>query len=94
MHKEDLIILEIKQYINEGDLNSIKRRWEQYEKESRQTPGHVAWDFVFQKIYIHACLKKKKDIVEWLDILFLKFSPIIKIALRQMFPYSKYLLNK
>ena len=57
MHKEDLIILEIKQYINEGDLNSIKRRWEQYEKESE---CHVAWDFVFQKIYIHACLKKKK----------------------------------
>lgn len=91
MHKEDLIILEIKKYINEGDLNSMQLRWEQYERESG---CHVAWDFVFQKIYIHACLKKKKDIVEWLDILFLKFNPIIKIALRQMFPYSKYLLNK
>jgi hypothetical protein len=92
MNKEDLIILEIKQYINEGDLNSIQLRWEQYERD--RFSGHVAWDYVFQKIYIHACLKQKKDIVEWLDIRFLELSPIIKIALRQMFSYSKYLLNK
>jgi len=42
MNKEDLIILEIKQYINEGDLNSIQLRWEQYERD--RFSGHVAWD--------------------------------------------------
>jgi hypothetical protein len=86
---EDQIIFEIKQYINDGDLASIKKNWENYEMSTVS----VAWDFVFQKIYIHACIRNQKHIIDWLDILFMQFDPITKIALRQMFAYSKYVRN-
>lgn len=52
------------------------------------------WEYVYQKLYLHACLKKKTRIVEWMNGLFDQFDPIQKIALRQMFFYGKYLLAK
>lgn len=52
------------------------------------------WEYVYQKLYLHACLKKKIRVVEWLNGLFPMFDPIQQIALRQMFFYGKYLLAK
>ena len=54
----------------------------------------LPWDHVYQKVYLHACLKKKHAFVEWLNTLFETLEPIEKIALRQMFAYGRYLLNK
>ena len=39
-------------------------------------------------------LKKQKEICIWLDTLFPTFDPITQIALRQLFPYARYLLTK
>ena len=52
-----------------------------------------AWEYVYQKLYLHACLKKKTRIVEWLGTLFSALDPIQQIAVRQMFSYGNY-LNK
>ena len=52
------------------------------------------WEYVYQKLYLHACLKKKTRIVEWFKNLFPMFDPIQQIALRHMFFYGKYLLAK
>lgn len=52
------------------------------------------WEYIYQKLYLHACLKKKTRIVEWMNPMFEQFDPIQKIALRQMFFYGKYLLAK
>jgi hypothetical protein len=52
------------------------------------------WDYLYQKLYLHACLKKNHRIVQWMNELFEKFDPIQKIALRQMFSYGRYLLAK
>ncbi len=53
------------------------------------------WDFLFQKVYLHACLKKKKEIAEWLETaVFPQLPPIQAMAIRQVFPYGKYLLKK
>jgi hypothetical protein len=54
----------------------------------------IAWDYLYQKIYLHACLKKRRKFVEWMDTLFEGLDPIEKVALRQMFAYGRYLLNK
>lgn len=54
----------------------------------------LAWDHIYQKVYIHACLKKKRAFVEWIMSLFEMLEPIEKIALRQTFAYGNYLLNK
>ncbi len=52
------------------------------------------WEYIYQKLYLHACLKKQHRSVEWLRGLFSSFDPIQQIALRQMFFYGKYLLAK
>ena len=90
---EEQLIGEIKPLIDKGDLHGLKKLWNEYQTEI-DFGREVAWDFVYQKIYLHAALKKQKHICDWLDILFSGFNPITQIALRQMFSYAKHLLNK
>ena len=61
---------------------------------SESAHENYPWEYVYQKLYLHACLKKKHRIVEWLNQMFEQFDPIQKIALRQMFSYGRYLLAK
>ncbi len=52
-------------------------------------------DWAFQKLYLHACLKGRKEIAEWLEqSVFPTMDPIVQIALRQGFAYGRYLLRK
>uniref|UniRef100_A0A6C0CSF5 Uncharacterized protein n=1 Tax=viral metagenome TaxID=1070528 RepID=A0A6C0CSF5_9ZZZZ len=52
-------------------------------------------EYLYQQIYLHACLKKKHSIAEWLKGIFtMLFDEIQQIGLRQMFSYGNYLLNK
>lgn len=91
MRIEDQIIMQIKSYININDLEGLQTLWGTYQDEIEwETP--IAWDYVFQKSYLHAALKKKKEICAWLDTLFVTFDPVIQIAMRQMFAYARYLL--
>jgi len=50
------------------------------------------WTYIFQKVYLHACLKGREDISTWLQSMFTKMEPIQQIALRQIFPYGRHLL--
>lgn len=52
------------------------------------------WDYIFKKVYIHACLKKNKPIVDILLQTYQELSEIEQIAIRQVFPYGRYLLAK
>ena len=52
------------------------------------------WDYIFKKVYIHACLKKNKPIVDLLMTYYEEMSEIERIAIRQVFPYGRYLLAK
>ena len=61
-----------------------------YENQSLDLP----WDVVYKDVYLHACLKKKPMIVNWLLEVYETMDPITKIALKQLFPYGRYLLNK
>lgn len=90
---EDEIIKELKICINEGDLESFVFIWKNH-SERIEYDRKLAWDYIFQKVYLHSSLKKQKQMCEWLDTVFKEFDPIIQISLRQMFSYAKYLLNK
>jgi hypothetical protein len=92
MSIEDLLITEFKEYITDDNLHGLKQLWEEY--QDIDFGKEIAWDYVFQKVYLHAALKKRKAICEWLDVLFELFDPIIQISLRQMFSYARYLLRK
>jgi hypothetical protein len=77
-----------KTLIEEDNLEELMTVYE--ENQTEVWP----WEYIYQKLYLHACLKKKADIAEHMKGLFVKFDPIQQIALRQMFSYGKYLLAK
>ena len=53
------------------------------------------WTYVFQKVYLHACLKGRKQLAEWLEKdVYPLLEPIQQIALRQIFPYGHHLLSR
>jgi len=55
----------------------------------------LPWEYLFQQIYLHACLKQNKRIAEWFEKdVYTYFDDLTKIALRQSFAYGHYLLNK
>jgi hypothetical protein len=83
------VLKRFKSYVDSDDLSGA-----QLFLQSASDLEDLPWDYVYQKIYLHACLKKRKRFVDWLDSLFEFLDPIEKVALRQMFAYGRYLLNK
>jgi hypothetical protein len=77
-----------KTMIEKDNLKGLQEFYQEYADEN------YAWEYVYQKLYLHACLKKKVRIVEWMLPLFDQFDPIQQIGIRQMFSYGKYLLAK
>lgn len=79
---------ECKEFINANKGEELK----EYYEYLITTDVQLDWPNLFQKVYIHACLKKRRDIAEWLTTLFSKFDPITQIAFRQVFFYGRWLL--
>ena len=90
---EDHIVSTIKPIVNKGDLDSLKEIWIEY-RDNTEFPREVAWDYVFQKVYLHAALKKQAHLCTWMDEVFQGFDPIVQIGMRQMFAYARVLLKK
>jgi len=80
---------EAKVYITANDFDGLKSFYE----DIKNTP-QMDWEYIFKECYLHACLKKRQSIVDWLEGLFDTLDPISKIGLRQIFSYGKYLLTK
>ncbi len=58
-------------------------------------PREPDWPYIFHRVYLHACLKGHKDAAAWLQTtIYPKMDPIQQIALRQIFPYGRVLLQK
>jgi hypothetical protein len=90
---EEQIISELKPFINKGYCEGFMELWNEYRYDI-EFDREVAWDYIFQKVYLHAALKKQKEICGFLDLAFAEFNEMIQISLRQMFPYARHLLNK
>jgi len=88
------IILILKDFINTNQNDELK-----------DYIGHLIYltndyrlpyEYIFRQVYIHACLKKNKELVDWLkgEIYEKYFDVIQKSGLRHIFCYGNYLLNK
>ncbi len=77
-----------KSLIEKDNLEGLQEYYTEYGDEN------FPWEYIYQKLYLHASLKKKPRITAWLDTLYPKFDPIQQIALRQMFSYARYLMAK
>lgn len=76
-----------KQLVEHGDLSALQNAF------TVLRGVDIPW--LFQKLYLHACLKGRVEIAEWLqNSVFPTLDPIAQIALRQGFAYGRYLLNK
>ena len=84
------LIKECKTYIEQGDLTGLQTYYGGLQDvDFGYNPN---WQYIYQKVYLHACLKKQRAIADWLVSLFEHFDVVTQIALRQLFPYGRYLL--
>jgi hypothetical protein len=90
---EAAIIHDCKELIERQPINTVKAHYTLLmETDFDKQPD---WPYILQKVYIHACLKKKTEIAAWLTTLFeTEIDPINRIAYRQMFAYGRHLLSK
>jgi hypothetical protein len=88
----EALVAECKTFIEQGDLAGLQNYYSELQKTDFDLIPN--WQFIYHHIYLHACLKKQKGIAEWLTDLFVTFDPVTQIALRQLFPYGRYLLAR
>ena len=92
---EDQIIGECKDIINHRDFLALQEFYTSLQESDWSDHPPLDWPYILQKVYIHACLKKKPEIASWLESLFQTIvDPINQIAYRQTFAYGRYLLRK
>jgi hypothetical protein len=92
---EKQIVEEIKELFARKSftLQTLQNYWKDLQEMEFEVQPDMSW--VFQKVYIHACLKGKRDVSEWLKSVFEEHAdPIQKIAYRQTYAYGNYLLQK
>ena len=89
----DSIIFMSKKFINADDLLGLQEYFK--ETQSVDFDSEPSWDYIFQKVYLHACLKKRNSIADWLKIeIFPQLGAIQQIALRQIFSYGQVLKSR
>ena len=86
---EDVVHI-FKEYINNNDIDGFKN----FIEEVSESDEPIEWDYIFQKVYIHACLKKNKSFTEFLMTKFTEMAPEHQIIARQVFAYGRYLMER
>lgn len=79
-------VRELKGMVERNNVEGLQEQLDAY-----SNVPDIPWDSLFKDIYLHACLKKKPDVVKWLEALYEGMPPLQKIALRQLFAYGRYL---
>jgi len=85
------LIATCKEFINAGDLAGLKAYYS--DLQTMEYEYNPNWQYIYRQLYIHSCLKKKQDIAAWFVEMFQSFDIVTQTALRQIFPYGRYLLT-
>jgi len=89
-----LIIDTCKDYINTDQLEELQT-YVTYILTKEIPDYRLPMEYIYQHVYLHACLRKNAPIAVWIKSLFPTiFNDVQQIALRQMFSYGNYLLCK
>jgi len=86
------IIRECKPLIGSSPLSALQDHYATL--MARDGSANVDWPYVLQKLYIHACLKGRRDVADWLTTLFDALDPISRIAYRHTLAYGRALLQR
>lgn len=84
---EDIVRI-LKRLVDNGDVTAIA-------EAVQDIPFHeLPMDYIILKVYLHACLKKQREIAEWIfNQAENRLDPIQMIAIRQMASYGRRLLE-
>lgn len=86
-------LYDMKKMVEKSALESLKEAFQQIMAGTLDTDAE--WDYLFQKVYLHACLKGQMGIATWMEEqVFPTLPPIQQMAIRQVFAYGHTLLNK
>ena len=94
---ESHIIHLAKQHITKkyADLHGLQTLFFELQEELNKQIKQIDWPYIFQKVYLHACLHGHRDTAKWLrDTFEEKANPISKVAYRQTYAYANVLLKK
>lgn len=87
------LIAEGKYIISCHDIIELKEYYHDI-KQLSNTDYQINYQYIFQQLFTHACLKKNKAIIIYLTRLYFEaFDDIAQIALRQSFFYAKYTIK-
>ena len=80
-----------KRLVDKADLDSLQSAWSTL--DFQQIAVDPSW--LFQKLYLHACLRGCQAIAVWLQMsVFPTLDPLHQLAIRQCFPYGRHLLRQ
>lgn len=85
----EYFVKECKTFIDHGYLDSL----EAFINDHSQV-NNLAWEYIIQKLYLHACLKKMPELADRILAYLPSLDPIQQIAIRQTLPYGKWLLSR
>jgi hypothetical protein len=90
----DTIIRKAKDCIDDNNYERLQEIYERLIKENREKREYRPnFEYVFQKIYLYACIKGDKDVIEWMKRIYETFGDVEKIALKPTLIYGKYILK-
>jgi hypothetical protein len=95
MPREPEEVVELKEIINQGgDLELFKSRVQEIFCSEEVNPS-ADISYIFQKVFLHACLKIREDIADWMQNVCFPLLPTIEqISIRQCFSYGRHLLRQ
>lgn len=89
---EEEIIEECKTLLNDNLYHEFKQAV--ISALDTEYPRDVNWSFIFQKVYIHACLKHRVDSANWLkQNIYPLLPPVEQIYVKSVFAYGEHLLR-
>ena len=84
-----------KTLVDENNLFEIQEQILALQDAAIQGEVKPDWAVLFYRVYLHACLKGRKAIAEWLENdVYFRLDTQTQIYLRQIFPYGHTLLRK
>jgi hypothetical protein len=88
------IIQTCKQYLNDNDLEGLQEYYRRLLNDE-SNEFEPDWPYIFHRVYLHACLKGRRDAADWLaKSVYPNMDELQRIALRQIFPYGRLLLSR
>jgi hypothetical protein len=81
-------VRELKGMVERNNIEGLQEQLALYWDNSE-----IPWDSLFKDVYLHACLKKKPDVIQWLQALYETMPVPTSVACRNWLPFHSNILS-